>query len=121
MRKAFWITLVFTVLTSLLLFPLGKSAWCLGLWVGSLWGMANAWCLNLVLQTALSRQRHGWRLALLLVVKLAGLYGLAIWFLVGLRLSPLAWIGGFTLSLIGLGISALPSLRTLLRVEEAKG
>ena len=93
---------------------------CLGLWIGALWGLANIGCLHLILRTlVLDSKRRGWRFGALLLVKLVGLYGLLIWFFIGLKVSPLAWLGGFTVSLIGLGIGALPSLRLLF--GEGKG
>lgn len=119
MRKAVFITLGLTGAATAAALLLGKISLGVSLWIGALWGLLNAWCLQLILKMVLNRQRQGWRLALLLVVKLAGLYGLAVWFLVGLRLPPLAWISGFTLSLIGLGISALPLLRAISRIGEA--
>ena len=69
---------------------------------GVLWGLANAWCLTRAVRCAIEGQR-GWKLAGWVVLKLVGLYGLAAWMLIGLRLSAAAWMAGFTLSLVALG------------------
>lgn len=65
---------------------------------GALWGLANAWCLARAVHCAVEGWR-GWRLAGWVSVKLIGLYGLAAWMLIGLRLPAAAWLAGFTLSL----------------------
>lgn len=70
----------------------------LSLFAGALWGLANAWCLARAVRCAIEGKR-GWKLAGWVVLKLVGLYGLAAWMLIGLRLPAAAWIAGFTLSL----------------------
>ncbi len=66
---------------------------------GVLWGLANAWCLMRAVRCAIEGKR-GWKLAGWVAAKLIGLYGLAAWMLIGLRLPAAAWIVGFTLSLV---------------------
>lgn len=70
----------------------------LSFFAGALWGLANAWCLTRAIRCAMEGKR-GWRLASWVVLKLVGLYGLAAWMLVGLRLPAVPWLAGFTLSL----------------------
>ncbi len=113
MKKTVWITISLAGLAIAVGVAMGSSGWGLACGVGAVWGLANAWTLQLVLQTMTAPKRSSGRLALLLLLKLAGLYSLAVWCLVGLRLSPVAWLCGFTLSLVGLGFSAAPSLRQL--------
>ncbi len=70
----------------------------LSLAAGALWGLANAWCLTRVVHCVIEGKR-GWSMAGWLSAKLVGLYGLAGWMLIGLRLPAAAWMAGFTLSL----------------------
>ncbi len=78
-------------------------AWVLGLLVGAGWGLANAWCLNKAVQCLITGKK-GWRLTGWLVAKFIGLYGLVVFFLIYMRLSPLGWLSGFGLSLMGLAL-----------------
>ncbi len=89
---------------------LGKPAWFLGLWTGSLWGLANAWCLVRTARCVVSGKRS-WRLAGWIGMKFIGLYGLLVWLLIGWRVSPVGWVIGFTISLIGLCAAQYPSFR----------
>jgi hypothetical protein len=70
----------------------------LSFFAGALWGLANAWCLTQAVRCVVEGRR-GWRLAGWVAAKLFGLYGLAAWMLIGLRLPAVAWLAGFTLSL----------------------
>ena len=59
--------------------------WSISLWIGVAWGAMNLWCIAKVAQV-LATGKPGWRLAGWLAVKFLGLYGLIVWFLIGLRL-----------------------------------
>ena len=74
---------------------------------GALWGLANAWCLVRAVRCAMEGGR-GWKLAGWVAVKLIGLYGLAAWMLIGLKLPAVAWMAGFTLSLALLVLKMKP-------------
>lgn len=65
---------------------------------GALWGLANAWCLTRAVRCVVEGKR-GWRLAGWVAAKGVGLYGLAAWMLIGLKLPAVPWLVGFTLSL----------------------
>ena len=65
---------------------------------GAFWGLANAWCLTRAIRCALEGRRV-WKLAGWVAAKLVGLYGLAAWMLIGLKLPAVPWMAGFTLSL----------------------
>ncbi|MBI3333307.1 MAG: hypothetical protein HYZ93_04375 [Candidatus Omnitrophica bacterium] len=80
------------------------GAWVLGLAVGAAWGLANAWCLTKAVHCFMTKQK-GWILTGWLTAKFIGLYGALAFLLIVLRLSPLGWLSGFSLSLVGLGIS----------------
>lgn len=99
MKRAIQITSSLAALGTLGAVKFG-AGWAAGLWVGALWGLANIWCLRQVADSIVAGKSR-WRLAGWLAVKFAGLYGLAAWLLVSVRISPLAWLAGFTLSLIG--------------------
>ncbi len=71
----------------------------LSFFAGALWGLANAWCLTRAVRCAVEGKR-GWKLAGWVAAKGVGLYGLAAWMLIGLRLPAAAWMAGFTLSLV---------------------
>ena len=79
----------------------------LSLSAGALWGLANAWCLTRAVRCVVEGKR-GWRLAGWVAAKLVGLYGLAGWMLIGLRLPAVAWLAGFTLSLVLLALKMNP-------------
>ena len=81
------------------------SAWVAGLLVGAGWGLANAWCLSKAAQCWVEGKK-GWRLTSWLALKFLGLYGSLALFLVVLRISPLGWLTGFSLSLVGLALGA---------------
>lgn len=65
------------------------------------WGLANAWCLSRIVRVVVDGGRRrvlaGW-----VVLKLFGLYALAGWLLIGLRVPTAAWLAGFTVSLAAL-------------------
>ena len=99
MKRAIQITSSLTALATLGAMKFG-AGWAAGLWIGALWGLANIWCLRQVVDLVVAG-KSGWRLAGWLAVKFAGLYGLAAALLVLAKVSPAAWLAGFTLSLIG--------------------
>ena len=106
-------SVAFTVVGTVVAGLLGQAAvWIVALWVGTAWGLANTWCLNRLLTIVLSGAPRG-RLGVLLTVKLVGLFGGLVWLLAGLRLPALAFLSGFTLVLVGLGVSAAPLLHDL--------
>jgi len=74
---------------------------------GAAWGLANFWCLTRAVRCVLEGRR-GWKLAGWVALKLVGVYGLAAWMLIGLRLPAAAWLAGFTLSLIVLVLKMNP-------------
>lgn len=89
---------------------LGKISLGVSLWIGALWGLLNAWCLTRVVRCVVAGRRSwpliGWGL-----VKFGGLYGLAAWLLIGVKIPAVGWLIGFTLSLMGLGLGAYSSIR----------
>ena len=110
MQKAAIIIIGLSLLASLGCILLGEFAWCGPLWIGSLWGFANFWCMERTAATLFSGSGN-FRLVLWLVGKFVLLYGVIAWLLVGVRISPLGWLAGFSLSLVGFGIGALDSFR----------
>lgn len=83
----------------------GTLGWITGLWVGAAWGVANHWLLVRVATLGVASPRlPRWQMAFLLGLKFVGLYGLAVWLLVGLRVAPGGWLTGFTLALIAFGL-----------------
>lgn len=82
----------------------GRLSWIAALWLGAAWGVVNAWCLAQVARVVFAGERR-WRVVAWLLVKFLGLYAVAAWLLVGLRLHAGAWLIGFTVSLIGFGIA----------------
>ena len=84
-----------------------STTFVLSLLAGVLWGLANAWCLTRAVRCAVEGKR-GWALAGWVIAKLLGLYGLAAWMLIGLRLPAVAWMAGFTLSLALLMLKMTP-------------
>ena len=76
----------------------------LSLAAGAAWGLANFWCLVRAVRCAMEGKR-GWRLAGWVALKLFGVYGLAAWMLIGLRMPAAPWLAGFTLSLIVFAIA----------------
>ncbi len=83
----------------------GTLGWVVGLWLGAAWGVANYWLLVRVATLGMtSRRLPRWQVAILLGLKFFGLYGLAAWLLVGLKVAPGGWLTGFTLALIAFGL-----------------
>ncbi len=109
MKKAIKVTSSLTALATLGALKFG-AGWAVGLWVGALWGLANIWCLRQVVDSVMQGKPR-WRLASWLAVKFAGLYGLAACLLVMAKVSPAAWLAGFTLSLIGFTVETYPVFR----------
>lgn len=104
-------TLSLTALTTAATAGWLGAGWCAGLWLGALWGLANVGSLGIILKLFTGPHRRGWVVAGLVLAKVLGLYGLLLWFLVIVRVSPMGWLAGFTLSLAGLGVAAAGSLR----------
>lgn len=86
----------------------------LSLIAGLAWGLLNFWCMVKAVRCVMEGQRR-WKLAGWTAMKLVGVYGLAAWMLVGLKLPAVAWMLGFTLSLAIIALKALPSVRSLTR------
>lgn len=84
-------------------------AYFLSFIAGIAWGLANAWVLVKGVRCVLEGQRR-WKLAAWAGAKLVGVYGLAAWMLIGLRLPAVAWMAGFTCSLAILGFKAFRNL-----------
>lgn len=82
--------------------------------LGVAWGLANIGCLARITRLVIGGGRV-WALAGWVVVKLFGLYALAGWLLIGVRVPALAWLAGFTVSLIAFAVKSFPSVRTLLK------
>ncbi len=112
MRKAVLITAIFSLVAAAGCFAFGRPAWAVGLWVGAAWGLANFWCMAKALSCVVEKTR-GLRLAVWIVFKFVILYGSAGLLLLWAKVSPVGWILGFTISLIALGIGAIPSFRSL--------
>lgn len=73
--------------------------------LGLAWGLANFWCMARLVRCA-SEGRRGWGLAGWITLKLFGLYAVAAWLLIGLRIPAIGWLIGFTLSLMAVGLKA---------------
>ena len=112
-RAVLLITISLAALFSVIGLLLGAGAWILGLWIGAFWGLANAWCLNRAVQCVVAKQKK-WRLAAWLAVKFIGLYGSLALLLLVAHISPLGWLAGFGLSLIGLIFGAYQNIRPIL-------
>ena len=65
---------------------------------GLVWGLANFWCMARAVRCVVEGKK-GWTLAGWAAFKLVGLYGLAAWMLIGLKMPAVAWLAGFTISL----------------------
>ena len=92
---------------------IGTSLW-ISFLLGIAWGLANFWCLARITRIVVAGGRK-WKLAGWVALKLFGLYALAGWLLIGLKIPATGWLAGFTLSLIGLAVAALPSIPLILR------
>ncbi len=112
MKKAVSTTAVFSLLIAAGCALLGKAAWIAPLLIGAGWGLANFWCMARAAGCVVKGQR-GARLFGWILLKFIGLYGLVGWLLVGLKISPIGWLLGFTVSLISLGFGAMPSMRSM--------
>ncbi len=112
MRKTIGVTLLLTALVSLTGLLGMRPAWIGALWIGAVWGVADLYCWGRATR-CMAAGRYGWPLAGWLTLKFAGLYGLAAWLLVVVRISAVGWLVGFTLSLVGLFIGSFASLRPL--------
>ncbi len=115
MRKVILITVTLTGLATCVGLTLSSVSGCLSLWSGALWGLLNAWCMTRLIQGFVQGKR-GLRLTGWVTLKFLGLYAIAGWLLLSLRVSVVGWLIGFTLSLIGLGLSAFPFLRAPFKV-----
>ncbi|MCM8794502.1 MAG: F0F1 ATP synthase subunit A [Candidatus Omnitrophica bacterium] len=118
MRKTVITTAALSLAASIGCLVLGKPGWLAALWTGAAWGLANFWCMARAMQQIVEGASR-WRPAGWLALKFLVLYGAAAWMLVGWRISAAGWLIGFTLSLAGLGMSAVPSFRSLAKVGSA--
>jgi len=112
MRKAGLITIALSLAAAAGCTAVGKTGWVMPLMIGAAWGLANFWCMTRAIACVM-QGRRGWGLLSWIGLKFLGLYGLAGWLLISLRISPVGWLLGFTISLAALGISAFPSIRSL--------
>ena len=99
MKRAIQITSSLVAIAMLLAWKFG-AGWAVGLWIGALWGLANIWCLRQVADSVVVGKSR-WTVAGWIALKFVGLYGLAAVLLVAAKVSPAAWLTGFTLSLVG--------------------
>lgn len=112
MRRTIWIAISLSLVATAGFLIWMKPSDCAALWIGAVWGLLNFWCMAQVAKNLLAGKR-GWRLLAWFSLKGIVLYGGLVWLLVGLRIWPLGWLAGFTLSLIAVAAAAFPSFRPL--------
>ena len=114
MKRAIQITSSLAAIATLAALKFG-AGWIVGLWIGALWGLANIWCLRQVADSVVVGKSR-WTVAGWLALKFVGLYGLAALLLVAAKVSPVAWMVGFTLSLIGFTAGFYPLMKAWMPV-----